>query len=170
MSLILLLFLSALLVGPASPVNAADLTATQLKNGKYFIPSWENPDQGEWVQLKDGEFNRSDPDNPLNVRIVDLAVGRLANLPGPGAAVIYGFSTGGTGFFMLLAAVVNDHGQPKPVALANLEDRAQINSVRIHSGKIIVDLLVHGPTDPAPWPTVKKIATYAVKGNKLIEQ
>ena len=57
-----------LMIGLISPANAADLTVNQLKNCKYFIPSWENPEQGEWVQLKNGEFTRRNPDNPLFVQ------------------------------------------------------------------------------------------------------
>ena len=57
----------------------ATLTVDHLKNGKYLIPSWENPDQGEWVQLKNGEFTRRNPDNPLFVNVVKIALGHLSN-------------------------------------------------------------------------------------------
>lgn len=167
---IISLVLVILVTGLVPPVNAADFTVNQLKNSKYFIPGWENPDQGEWVQLKDGEFKRSSPDNPLFVKIVDVALGHLSNGPHKDAAVIYGYDTGGTGFFVMLCAVLNDHGHPKNIALANLEDRVKINSLRIQSRKIIVDMVAHGPSDPACCPTVKKIATYTLIGNKLVEQ
>lgn len=157
-------------IGFVFPVNATDLTIKQLENSKYFIPSWENPDQGEWVQLKDGEFKRTNPNNPLFVRIVEIALGHLSQRTGKGAAVIYGYNTGGTGFFVMLCAVMNDRGQPRNIALVDLEDRVKINSLRIQSGKIIVDMVTHGPNDPACCPTVEKIATYALVGNKLIEK
>ena len=48
-----------------SQANAADLTISQLKNRAYFIPSWEDQNRGEWVHLKNGEYARTDPDNPL---------------------------------------------------------------------------------------------------------
>ena len=66
------------MIGLIYPVCAADLTVDQLKNSKYLIPSWENPDQGEWIQLKNGEFTRRNQDNPLFVNIVKLALGQLS--------------------------------------------------------------------------------------------
>ena len=61
MSKAILLFLGLLLMGLNCGAMAADLTVDRLKNGKYFIPAWEDQSQGEWVQLKDGEYNRRDP-------------------------------------------------------------------------------------------------------------
>jgi hypothetical protein len=158
------------MIGLIYPVNAADLTVNQLNNSRYMIPSWESPDQGEWVQLKDGEFTRRNPDNPLFVNVVKIALGHLSNYQSKDAAVIYAYNTGGSGFFMVLCAVINDQGKPKNIALADLGDRVKINSLSIQAGKIILDMVVHGPNDPACCPTVKKIATYKLVGNKLVEQ
>ena len=97
-------------------------------NGKYFIPSWEDEDQGEWVQLKDGEYDRKDHDNVLYVKIVATALGRLSPGRGPDAAVIYGYGTGGTGFFVLLGAVTDNQGHRQTSQVINLEDRVKINS------------------------------------------
>ena len=167
---ILTLFVSFLVIGLISPVHAAGLTVDQLENSKYLVPSWEDPDQGEWVQLKGGEFARKNPDNPLFVSIVKIALGRLSNHQDQDAAVIYGYNTGGTGFFTVLCAVMNDRGIPKNSALIDLEDRIKINSLRIQSGKIIIDMVTHGPNDPACCPTVKKVATYKLVGNKLVKE
>jgi len=167
---VLSLLLSLLMIGIITPGNAADLTVDQLNNSKYLIPSWENPDQGEWVQFKNGEFTRKNPDNPLFVKVVKIALGYLSNNQTKDGVVIYGYNTGGTGFFVMLCAVINDHGKPKNTALTDLEDRVKINSLSIQSGKIIVDMVTHGPNDPASCPTVKKIATYTLVGNKLVEK
>ena len=70
----------------------------------------------------------------------------------------------------MLDAVVNERGQPKSIALADLGDRVKINSLSIQAGKIVIDMVVHGPKDPACCPTVKKIATYRLVGNKLVEE
>jgi hypothetical protein len=164
------LWLSLLVFGHIYPVAAADLTVNQLNNSKYKIPAWENPDRGEWVQLKNGEFTRRNPDNPLFVKVVKIALGSLAPNQGENAAVIYGYNTGGSGFFVMLCAVVNDNGQPKNIALTDLGDRVKINSLSIQSGKIIIDMVNHGPNDPACCPTVNKIAAYRLVGNKLVEQ
>jgi len=166
----ILLLLGLLLMGLNCGAMAADLTVDRLKNGKYFIPAWEDQSQGEWVQLKDGEYNRRDPDNFLLVQIVDVAMGPLSPGQSKAAAVIYGYNTGGTGFFVMLGAVVDDQGKLKNSEVVELEDRVKINSLHIKSGNIVVDMLVHGPTDPAPFPTVRKIATYSLVGNKLVEK
>jgi hypothetical protein len=167
---ILALLLSISILGIIPPVNAAELEVNQLKNSKYFIPSFENPEQGEWVQLHNGQFTRRDPDNPLFVKIVDLSLGYLSNNRTKDAAVIYGYNTGGSGFFVVLCAVINANGKLKYSALVDLEDRVKINSLRIKSGKIIVDMVTHGPNDPSCCPTVKKIAKYTLVGNKLEEK
>jgi len=164
------LLLSLLILGVISPVNAADLSVDQVKNGKYLVPGWENPDQGEWVQLQNGEFTRRNPDNPLYVNLVKIALGRLSPNPTKDAAVIYAYNTGGSGFFMMLCAVVSDQGRAKNIARADLGDRVKINSLSIQAGKIILDMVVHGPNDPACCPTVKKVATYVLVGDKLVEK
>ena len=105
------LLFSILMVSLISQVSATDLTVSQLENGKYFVPSWEDQIQGEWVQLRDGEYNRNNPDNFLLVKIVDIALGPLSPGRTKDAAVIYGYNTGGTGFFMMLCAVVDDQGK-----------------------------------------------------------
>jgi hypothetical protein len=165
----LTILLNFLMSGPFFPAAAEELTVHSLENGKYFVPSWENPDLGEWVQLKNGEYNRQNPDDPLSVKIVALATGYLSNQKTEDAAVIYGFSKGGTGFFVMLCAVINDHGKLKNSNLVDLEDRVEINSLNIKSGKIIVDMLAHRANDPAPFPTLKKIVQYGLIGNKLVE-
>jgi hypothetical protein len=164
------LLVGFLVIGLMYPVNAADLTVKQLNNRQYLIPSWEQPDQGEWVQVKDGEYTRKNPDNPLFVRVVETALGSLTNKPTTDGAVIYGYNTGGSGFFVVLCAVINEQGKPKNTALIDLEDRVKINSLSIRSGKIIVDMVTHGPNDPACCPAVKKIAAYRLVGNQLVEQ
>ena len=82
------LIIFCLLVSLLSPAHAAGMTVSELKNGKYFIPSWEDEDRGEWVQLKDGEYDRKDHDKVLYVKIVATALGRLSPGGGQDAAVI----------------------------------------------------------------------------------
>ena len=71
---------------------------------------------------------------------------------------------------MMLCAVINDQGQPKNVGRTDLGDRVKINSLNIQAGKIIIDMVTHGPNDPACCPTVKSIATYVLVGDKLVEK
>jgi hypothetical protein len=106
----------------------------------------------------------------LFVNVVKIALGHLSNHQSKDAAVVYAYNTGGSGFFMMLGAVMNDQGKPNNIARTNLGDRVKINSLSIQAGKIIIDMVVHGPNDPACCPTVKKIAVYRLAGNKLVEQ
>lgn len=168
MTKIRIIIIFCLLVGLLSPTLATGLTVGELMNGKYFIPSWEDEDQGEWVQLRDGEYDRKDHDNVLYVKIVATAIGQLSPGREPDAAVIYGYGTGGTGFFVLLCAVTDHNGHRQSSKVVNLEDRVKINSLTIRSGKIVVDMLAHRATDPAPFPTLRKIATYTLVGDKLV--
>jgi hypothetical protein len=167
--LVLTIMLGLLVTGTVSLAGSEELTIKRLNNSKYLIPSLGNSDQEEWVLLKDGEYHRDNTDNPLSVKIVALTIGYLSNTKTKDAAVIYGFSRGGTGFFVFLCAVINDRGELKKSNLVTLEDRVKINSLRIKSGKIIIDMLAHHSTDPAPFPTLKKVGQYSLVDNKLVE-
>ena len=164
------LFCCVLVMATISHVYAADLTKSQLMNSAYFIPGWEDPNQGKWVQLKNGEYNRKDPDNPLFVLIGNIALGHLSGDPKQAAAVIYSYNTGGSGDFVVLCAVTQDQGKLKHSEVVDLGDRVKINSLSIKSGKIVVDMMAHGPNDPAYSPTLRKIVTYTLVGNKLVQQ
>jgi hypothetical protein len=72
-------------------------------------------DEGEWVLFKNGKFKRNEPNNPLEVKIITTAVGALSNKTKAGA-VVYGFSTGGTGFFMTSALCGRSTGSLKLVS------------------------------------------------------
>jgi len=153
-----------------SPAAAPDLSEAQVMNGRYLIPGLAGGARDEWVQLKDGEYRRDDPNNPLYVKIVAVALGHLSNKKTQEAAVIYGFRLGGTGFFMQICAVVNDQGQLRNSRLVTLEDRTKINSLNIESGKVVVDMLVHASMDPASFPTLRRISKYALVGDNLMEK
>jgi hypothetical protein len=152
-----------------SPVASEELTVNQLLNTRYLIPGMENSDEGEWVLFNDGKYKRPDPNDPLEARIIARAVGYLSNGQSKAGAVVYGFSTGGTGFFMYLCAVRKVNGALKPTEVVSLEDRARINSLTIKSGKIILDWVAHRGTDPASLPTLPKTTAYKLVRNALKE-
>jgi len=66
--------------------------------------------------------------------------------------------------------VKDNQGHRQTSQVIILEDRIKINSLAIRSGKIVVDMLMHRATDPAPFPTLKKNATYTLVGDKLVEK
>ena len=153
----------------ASPVASEELTVNHLLNTKYLIPGMEKSDEGEWVLFNNGEYKRNDPNDPLKARIIAKAVGYLSKEKVKAGAVVYGFSTGGTGFFMYLCAVLRVKGALKPTDVVSLEDRARINALTIKSGKIVLDWVAHRPTDPASLPTLPKTTVYKLMGNALEE-
>jgi len=120
---------------------------------------------------KDGEpysyGKHGDPDY-LTAEIYNTAFGDLDGNHAADATVIIGFNYGGSGMMIAVYAVIGTEGKPmitKPVVLG---DRVMVNSVRIVSGKIILDTLTHGPDDPSCCPSVKKILSYRVSNGKLI--
>jgi hypothetical protein len=154
-----------------------ELTLHDIKNATYhnLYERWL-PDQ---ITLKDGKF--SDTSGGGRPRLVMINRGehgdgeeRVAfeHLDGDenkDAAVVLLVNTGGTADFMILAALINQNGVPFHKASVDLGDRVIINSIKIEDRAIVVDMITHGPNDPAIHPTVKKVARFRLKGNKLEE-
>jgi hypothetical protein len=71
--------------------------------------------------------------------------------------------------FFILAAMINQNGNPVQVAAVGLGDRPVVRSLYIKNGKIILTMLVHGPNDSMARPTVKQIRRYVLAGNRLVQ-
>ena len=82
-------------------------------------------------------------------------------------AVVLVTNTGGTGNFTDLAVVIKQDGKPVNVATAPLGDRVRINSLTIENNEIMVDMITHGPDDPACCPTQQVVQKYALEGDQL---
>jgi hypothetical protein len=67
-----------------------------------------------------------------------------------------------------LAVVVSENGRARHVASYGLGDRVQINAVSISGGIVSVDLVDHGPADPACCPSVHKVRRFRLAGGQLI--
>ncbi|MBI3739109.1 MAG: hypothetical protein HY258_08705, partial [Chloroflexi bacterium] len=125
------------------------LTADQLRNAQYQLVF---QDLHKTVQLTNGAYqNGTDPASPdfVDVRLAEpMAFGDL-NGDGIGdAAVLLAENYGGTGVFVSVVAVLNQNGQPMQAAAEMIDDRPQINSLRIQNGQIYLDAVIHGPNDP----------------------
>ena len=167
--ILIIIVISFCLLGNNFPAGAADLTVEQIKNSPFYIRGWEDETQGERVQLQNGRYSRTNPADQLFLELHQIVLGHLSTSRTKDAAVIYGVNYGGTGNFYILSVLSDDQGRPKNIANAELGDRVKIISLAIKSGKIIIDMITHGPHDPACCPSVKKIATYTLSGNKLLE-
>ena len=78
------------------------------------------------------------------------------------AAVIVTENEGGSGEFRSLAFLINDGATLVHRQSTGLGDRAIIKSLKEDHGKVIIDLLVHGPHDSMAGPTqrVKRVYEY----------
>ncbi|MDF1498439.1 MAG: hypothetical protein P1P85_03770 [Patescibacteria group bacterium] len=149
-------------------INNKDLTVKSLKNAKYNSIFWKN----ETIKLKDGSYTRkySDSASVGYLGIFDNKI-LFGDLNGDGekdAVIILDSSFGGTGHFYELVAVVNKNGEPLQIASENLGDRSIINSLEINNGKIIIDMITHGPMDGGCCPTLRKVFEYELKENELV--
>ena len=70
------------------------------------------------------------------------------------AAVVFGWSGGGSGYFTSLHVLINENGQPLDLAQESLGDRTRVNGVAANNGFIVVDMVTHGPDDPSCCPTL----------------
>ena len=127
------------------------------------------PDSNGKITLKDGHFEQAYPGAASGV-VVDEISEAQGDLNGDGrrdAAVVLAVSTGGSGVFEYLVAVLDQAGSALQSGTALLGDRVKINSLAIQDGKIAVDMLTQGPNDPLCCPTQKTTASYLLKDGEL---
>jgi heat shock protein HslJ len=155
---------------PAQPVaGEGELTLKALQNAVY---------QGiydEPVQLTDGWYE-GEPFVPGGASrptvVLHPEVYAFGDLNGDGvddAAVILIESSGGSGSFIYLAAVINGSGTPVNVATYLVGDREQIQAVSIDGSEITLDMVAHGPDDPMCCPTQEVTKKYRLQGDQLVE-
>ncbi|MCB0096196.1 MAG: hypothetical protein KDE46_10770 [Caldilineaceae bacterium] len=149
--------------------DSAGLSDDALANATYMS---EFTDSGE-VTLVDGEVEmdmaNGDEGNLYVVLTDSIARGDLNGDDVEDAAVIITSSTGGTGIFYDLAAVLNVDGEPQNVAIAELGDRVNILDLAVADGQIMVDMMVQGLDDPMCCPSLEVTNTYQLDGNMLAE-
>jgi hypothetical protein len=84
------------------------------------------------------------------------------------AAVLLVENSGGSGAFIYLAAVLNQDGEPNNQTTALLGDRVQVESLKIETGQIQIEMLTHGPDDPLCCPTQETTASYTLEALELL--
>ncbi len=145
------------------------LSVDQLKNASYD-GIYDQP-----VTLVDGyyegePFVEGGASRPTVTFVGDLVA--YGDLNGDGvedAAVLLAESSGGSGTFTYLAAVVNQDGQPVNAGTVLLGDRTQIKSLAIQNGQIVMEIVTQGPDDPMCCPTLKVRKTYSLQDGQLVE-
>ena len=144
------------------------LTIDMLKNAEYQSELAVS----KKVKLTNGVYQETlvtGAASKLTVRLLDqYAIGDLNGEGADDAAVVLVSDMGGSGTFIVLAAVINDGGLPKHVGSAALGDRVQIKSVSISQREIVVEVIKHGPKDPLCCPTVPDTERYKLQGGLLV--
>ncbi|MCA2659121.1 MAG: CHAT domain-containing protein [Microcystis sp. M049S2] len=110
--------------------ESKELTIEQLKNAEYY-----SYDPASKVKLNNGEFFSKYENGAIGGNSIWLGETiKLGDLNGDGAkdaVVVINQNTGGSGTFMDLAIVINDHGKPVHVDSYGLGDRVSISDVKI---------------------------------------
>jgi hypothetical protein len=135
--------------------------------GNNFQPSGNKP-----VRLKDGyhETEYSDSETIAFIKLTGkIAFGDLNGDGAQDAAVILLSSGGGSGGFFELAVMINQNGTPVQAASQSLGDRADVKSIAIRSGIIVIDILLHGPGDARCCPSIRQIQRYRLDGGRLVQ-
>ncbi|MCK4781591.1 hypothetical protein KAS79_01555 [Candidatus Parcubacteria bacterium] len=144
------------------------LTIDALENAKYYVVAY-----GETVLLKDGYYREEHPGMASGLEVAiyknKIVFGDLNNDGKKDAAVILRSSGGGSGDFRELAIMINEDGKPNYFISKELGDRVIIDSITIQSGIIVLDMIVHGPSDGLCCPTLKKIGRYKLSKDQLLE-
>jgi hypothetical protein len=83
------------------------------------------------------------------------------------AAVILAENGGGSGVFESVVAVINLGGIPHQTSQVKLGDRVQVISANISKGVIHLNMIVHGPNDPACCPSQAQVQSFWLMGNNL---
>ena len=134
-----------------------------LRNGTYHAPSYDRT-----VTLVDGIYSTGSSTDPYSLRMLDVVAFGDLNGDGAGdAAILLAENGGGSGVFESLVIVFNQAGMPFQVGTAQLGDRVLVNAMQILSGRIELDMLVHGPNDPSCCPNQPETQTYRMLGTSL---
>lgn len=150
-------------------VSIPPLTSDMLENMDYTLQDFNNNSHA--YHLVDGIFQGGN--DPASVDFVSVTLGEqivFGDLNDDGAedaAVTIAVNYGGTGVFVSVAAVVNENGKPRHTASWLIDDRPQINDLKIQNGTIFVDAIIHGPSDPGCCPAQPVTQTYRLTASGL---
>lgn len=149
--------------------NAPDLTVEQLRNATLLITGMDK--LLRIMTFKDGKYEQGT--DPAQAGYASVSMGEkiaFGDLNADGlldAVISIGENYGGSGVFVSLVAILNDNGQPKPIATIAIEDRPMINELKIDNGEILVDVTVHAPNDPLCCPSQPSTRVYRLIKNNL---
>jgi peptidoglycan/xylan/chitin deacetylase (PgdA/CDA1 family) len=136
---------------PAPPTVAA-LTWEELKNATYLLaPEQGGPDDGQ-LPLQDGQFEWTPVPGSASVERYLLyrgvAFGDLNGDLAKDAVVVLVNVSAGSGNFYYVIPVLNDLGQPRPLAATYLGDRIVVEDLRIADQQVDLQFKTYRPEEP----------------------
>jgi hypothetical protein len=149
---------------------ASDLTLDSLRNAIYDISAFTGTPRA--VTLVNGSYTSGS--DPASVDYLSVFMGNTVasgdlNYDGANdAAVILGITTGGTGVFTYIAAVLNIASTPVHAASIFIDDRPIINSLSITAGEILSDIIIHGVDDPGCCASFQTQQGFRLYGGELV--
>ena len=78
-------------------------------------------------------------------------------------------SSGGSGSFVYLAVVGLLDGEPVNLATTLVGDRERVEAISVEDARVRLDLLVHGPDDPACCPSRPVSRAWVLNDGRLSE-
>jgi len=151
--------------------NISGITNSTVNNARYKIGT-DKP-----AKLTNGSFTGHYPkeiivpgDSPTwSIRTENIALGDLNRDGRNDAAVVLVYNGGGNGSFYSLVPVINNKGQLYQVGEIDLGDRISVKDLKIKSGTIAIDLVVHDANDAMVEPTKPVSWKFKIAHNELIK-
>ncbi len=135
-----------------TPAPSSRISLEILKNFTYWVEDFKTP-----AVLREGEFSN----DMIHGRLIEPAA--IGDLNGDGredAAIILAISSGGTGTFFDLIALLDQGGALEQAGFAYIGDRQMINRLEIIEGQIILDYLTQPEGGPLCCPSEHRVRGY----------
>ena len=156
--------------GSSSATQAAAPTLEELK-GTEFHGIYDEP-----CVLTDGRWG-GDPFVPggasrPSVELVGDVLGTadLGRDGNPESVVLLAESSGGSGVQIYVAAVGRRRGKLVNLGTGRVGDRVKLRAARVGDGRIELDVVQAGPTDPACCPTQMATRSWILRDEGLVEE
>ena len=120
------------------------------------------------IQLSQGAYH--DSAAGLDVQLIASATGDLDGDDRADAAVVLASTTGGTGTFVDLFALLDHDDGALSRGPASLGDRVKVDSIRVSNRAIHLHLLTHGPDDALCCPTQHVVETFVLHADTLMRR
>lgn len=139
------------------------LTEKDLLNINCSISSLgDGPD--DLVSFKNGKCKWGDNTGS----IICSACGDLNHDGIADGAIVYGYSSGGSGYFTSMTVYLCQKGKAVQIGEISLGDRSNPRKITIKNNKLVLDIMTHKESDPASTPTWHRTLTYTVKDQTIV--